>query len=157
MGIRSYYSAVAIGVAIGIVTAWVQIDPRITLLAFMACLIIAGLGAIGTLRQNQRRDRAKAAFDAASQKGIDLRGSVLADEPPKVDGPEDRTYWLGLLSEWNTATESVIHEYADDWHQKYQTWPLSLGQYGGMPMYRSDIVRTLDAKLAALAEIRTRL
>lgn len=156
MGIRTFYVAVSVGIVIGIVTAWAVADPRLTALVLIACLAILLVAAIGTAMQARRRKKAKDLFDLRAELGDELRTRVFG-EPVTLPDDEDRKLWSGEFQTWDTATQEVIHEHADDWHQVYVRIRPMIGAYPGIPAHRSEVVMRIDAKLSALAEIRTKL
>jgi hypothetical protein len=155
MDIKFAYVAFALGVAVGIVTALALANPILTAAFLIVCLAIIAVSAITVVKAKRRRQEAIKAFDSQSDAGLALRKRVF-DEPVTLASDEDRAYWWEQVTAWDGETHKVIHEYADDWHQKYNTWPVSPGMYMTLKIWRSEVVTWLDARLEALAEIRTK-
>jgi hypothetical protein len=154
--IRAVAVGFALGIAVGIVTAWALESPITTAAVLIVCLFVVAAFGVSVYRQRRRRKSAIAILDACNQDGMILRQRILAD-PATLPRDQDRAYWERLVNEWDALVQQVIHEHADDWHQKYLTWPKSIGNYVGVHHARSSLAKTMDARLEALAEIRTRV
>lgn len=154
MDIRSAAITFAVGVAVGIVTAWASGDPILTSLVLLASLLVILIGAIGAYRQKQWRRAGAAAMDARYEAGNLLRNR-LAGEDTGLSDEADQEYWLEQLREWDGPTVAVIKRYKSSFYQKYVTWPVAPGLHPGMKIYRSRYLGLLDANLQALADLRT--
>ena len=155
MDIKSAYVAFALGVAVGIVSAVALSDPRLTAGFLAVSLLIIGVSAIASLRNARRRRDGRSLLVAQANSGQDLRQRIFeAAELPTPE--EDKARWWKEFNDWDQATHKVIHEHADHLHSKYNTWPVPMGAYMRLKLWRSEVVNTLDARLQALAEIQAR-
>ena len=157
MGIKAVYPAFALGVAVGIVTAVALSDPRLTAGFLIVCLLIIAAGAVASVRVSRRREEAIRAFDSQSDAGLVLRKRAF-EEPPTLSLDEDKAYWWDQLNGWDRESHKIIHMHADGWHSTYNTWRVESLFYTALPNQgRSTMIDNLDARLRALAAIRTHL